>query len=213
MIVFEVFGVPIPKGSMRTFVPKHSKTGKSVTIHDNKRTKPWAQEITATAYPLRRVPLWTGPVSLTVRFQMPKPKSLPTRRHSFQIKKPDADKLLRNLNDALKGIFYRDDAQVVEVSIKKYYADVPSMIVQLQELGVDHAHEFTERHLMRGGDFYGAHKEGEESQGQGCERETGSPSRASDGEITHPGNVVFEDMAAGLSGPAAMSSHQGVDTL
>lgn len=147
MIVFEVFGVPIPKGSTKAFFRPGMRF--PVVTADNAQTKPWAQEIIATAYPLRRSPLWTGPVSLTVRFQLPKPKSLPKSRYSFQIKKPDADKLLRNLKDALIGIFYRDDAQVVESSIKKYYADVPSMIVQIHEIGLDRAPEFAERHLTQ----------------------------------------------------------------
>lgn len=145
MIVFEVFGVPIPKGSTKAFMRPGMRY--PVVTADNAKTKPWAQQVTATALPLRQDPLWEGPVSIRVLFQMPKPKGLPKRRFSFHLRKPDEDKLLRNVKDALKGIFYYDDSQVVRAYIQKQYAEIPSMIVQIQELGVDDAYKFMERHL------------------------------------------------------------------
>ncbi len=145
MIEFEVFGVPIPKGSMKAFnLPgmKHP-----VVTADNKKTKPWAQQITYTAMEFRQNPLWSGPIYLLAEFQMPKPKSLSKRRFSYPTRKPDMDKLLRTLKDALKGIFYYDDAQVVRVVMLKRYADVPSVIVGIRPLNDDEQSLFTERHL------------------------------------------------------------------
>jgi len=168
-IEFEVFGVPIPKGSSRMFTPKG--WNRPIITAANKKTKPWAQQITNTVLEFRRDPLWCGPVAMTVWFQMPKPTSLPKRRYSFHLKKPDTDKLLRTLKDALTGIFYVDDSQVVHVNVKKYYADIPSMIVRIDELTVERASEFTERHLnLKGGERYGSDQK-ESGQAQGAQGE------------------------------------------
>lgn len=144
-VVFEVFGVPIPKGSTKAFNVKGKKF--PVVTADNEKTKPWAQQITATAMVLKQVPLWTGPVSLEVRFNMPKPMSLPKRRFSYPTKKPDMDKLLRTVKDALKGIFYKDDAQVVEVLMRKCYAEVPSVIVTIYPVAPESSGDFLEWHV------------------------------------------------------------------
>jgi len=145
MVAFEVFGVPIPKGSTRAFMRKGMKY--PVVTADNTKTKPWAQEITQTALALKPPTLWTGPVYLRAIFQLPKPKSLPKRRFNYPTRKPDLDKLLRTVKDALKGVFYVDDAQVVQTETTKCYADVPSVIVRLYELPPEREVDFMERHL------------------------------------------------------------------
>jgi Holliday junction resolvase RusA-like endonuclease len=49
-------------------------------------------------------------------------------------KKPDLDKLLRALKDALKGVIYRDDSQVVRVVTSKDYSPAPGVIVTVRQL-------------------------------------------------------------------------------
>jgi Holliday junction resolvase RusA-like endonuclease len=51
--------------------------------------------------------------------------------------KPDLDKLLRSLKDALTRILWRDDAQVVSVCISKAYApatDPAHTVIHITEL-------------------------------------------------------------------------------
>src|SRR4029077_10610387 len=62
-------------------------------------------------------------VRLTVAFYLPRPKSLARSVHSH-IKKPDLDKCVRAIQDALAKIVYRDDAQIVELLAAKLYAEV-----------------------------------------------------------------------------------------
>lgn len=50
------------------------------------------------------------------------------------VKKPDADNVLKCVADALNEIAYHDDAQIVEASVKKYYADIPRVEVIIEEL-------------------------------------------------------------------------------
>jgi len=56
--------------------------------------------------------LMSGPVELVVVFYRPRPKSWPKRRRHITTS-PDVSKLLRAVEDALSGIVYVDDAQIV----------------------------------------------------------------------------------------------------
>ena len=40
-------------------------------------------------------------------------------------KKPDIDNIAKVILDALNGVAYKDDTQIVELIIKKYYSDKP----------------------------------------------------------------------------------------
>lgn len=146
MIEFEVFGVPIPKGSTKAFFRPGMKF--PVVTADNDKTKPWAQMVKLVAQQMRPVEIWSGPVALQIRFQMPRPKSLPKTRFSFHLKKPDLDKLLRNIKDSLKGVLYLDDSQVVATYVVKLYAQSPSVMIRAQQVDLAScAWDFQERHL------------------------------------------------------------------
>lgn len=49
-------------------------------------------------------------------------------------KKPDCDNIIKIICDALNGLAYRDDAQIVEVSIRKAYADDGEVSVMIQDI-------------------------------------------------------------------------------
>ena len=123
-IEFTVLGTPRPQGSMRAFI---DKAGHANMTSDNPKMKPWRQQIGWTALDARGkagiYEPWGSdvPVRLTTWFVFARPKSAPKRR-IFPTVKPDLDKLKRAVMDALKGIIYIDDAQVVEhgVSAKRY---------------------------------------------------------------------------------------------
>lgn len=50
------------------------------------------------------------------------------------IKKPDADNIIKVVCDALNGIAYRDDSQIVTVLFSKEYSDNPRVEVILTDL-------------------------------------------------------------------------------
>ena len=137
VITFQVFGVPVPKGSMKAFMRPGMRF--PVVTHDNLQSKPWADTIRLVAQ--QHAPAggpWEGPIELHASFYLPKPKSLP-RRCVYPVKKPDTDKLLRNLKDALKGVIYRDDAQVIDVHASKRYATSeapPQVYVTIRKVNI-----------------------------------------------------------------------------
>lgn len=82
------------------------------------------------------------PVALRMEFGMPIPASWPKYRRAEALqgsllpaKKPDIDNLVKAVLDALNGIAYDDDGQVVEVSARKVYTESPAVKVELHDLG------------------------------------------------------------------------------
>lgn len=119
IVSFEVRGVAAPKGSVRAFMPRGARY--PIVTHDNPRTRGWQHLVADQAQRVAADGMFAGPVSLSVTFYLPRPQSLP-RHVRHHTKKPDLDKLLRCTKDALTGILYRDDSQVVDVIAHKGYA-------------------------------------------------------------------------------------------
>ena len=120
-VEFFVAGVPAPKGSMRGFVVGR----RAILTSDNTKLKPWAFAVRAEALRVRTGEPIVGPVRVHVQFYLPRPKSLPARI-SAATKKPDLDKLLRGALDAISGVLFVDDAQVIAVWATKAYARTPA---------------------------------------------------------------------------------------
>lgn len=51
--------------------------------------------------------------------------------------RPDADNLLKCVQDALNGVAYHDDSQIVEVAARKWYSDAPRTEVYIARLDDD----------------------------------------------------------------------------
>lgn len=50
------------------------------------------------------------------------------------IKKPDTDNVAKIILDSLNGIAFHDDAQVVELTVEKWYSENPSVKVFIEEI-------------------------------------------------------------------------------
>ncbi len=109
MATFFVPGVPATKGSWKAL-----RNGK--LRPDNAREKPWALAVAWSAK-AARVEQVDGPVIVELVCYFPRPKR-PT--HAFPSRN-DVDKLARSTLDALTGIAWRDDQQVVELRVSKAY--------------------------------------------------------------------------------------------
>jgi Holliday junction resolvase RusA-like endonuclease len=120
---FVVFGVAVPKGSTRAFTPKGARF--PIVTADNAKTKPWQALVAdraSAALEASGGAQFEGAVALAVTFWLPRPASLP-RRVREHLKKPDLDKLVRSVKDALTRVVWPDDAQVVHVNATKRYAE------------------------------------------------------------------------------------------
>lgn len=118
-ISFTVYGTPVPQGSMKAFMRPGSKF--PVITSANKKLKPWRQEITGCALKVFRAPvLRPSALSVEIKFFLTKPESK-SARVKYPSTKPDVDKLLRGVLDALTGVAYEDDSQVCRVVMEKNY--------------------------------------------------------------------------------------------
>ena len=52
-------------------------------------------------------------------------------------KKTDLDNIAKIICDALNGVAYHDDAQVVDLKVVKYYSDTPCVTVTIEEVTTD----------------------------------------------------------------------------
>lgn len=80
-----------------------------------------------------------GPVSASIRCYWPWPKSMSKKKRQaygakFRASKPDADNAAKLTLDALNGIAYVDDSQVVDLVVMKRYSDEPGTSVTIEAL-------------------------------------------------------------------------------
>lgn len=132
-LVFEVLGPAAPQGSMKAFIAN----GKARMRSQLKTTGPYRQECgwaARRALEGRVCPLFGKhvPVRITIDFYFTKPASV-NKSRLFPSVPPDLDKLCRATFDALKGIAWVDDGQVVQVKAAKLYAQMATTIVTIEE--------------------------------------------------------------------------------
>jgi Holliday junction resolvase RusA-like endonuclease len=146
-IRFFVHGIPAPGGSKQGFAIKKGGvyTGR-VAIVDagGAKTKAWRQDVAAAAFQAMKLadsaPL-TGAVELELIFHMPRPKShfrsdgvtLRPGSPLQHVTRPDCTKLARSTEDAMTGIAYVDDGQIVKQTHEKFFSDQPGAWVVLKE--------------------------------------------------------------------------------
>ena len=105
---FTVYCKPQPQGSAKAFVRgKHA-----VVTSDNKKLKPYRNEVTAVVLQACRdeqliTPVADKhiPVTLSLEFFFERPPSIPRKRFDCVVK-PDLDKLVRATLDALTGVLF-----------------------------------------------------------------------------------------------------------
>jgi Holliday junction resolvase RusA-like endonuclease len=137
-----VTGTPRPQGSKDQFGREASK-GLPAWRSDIRTA---ATEVMLGIREFTEGRFWNAPIAVTIQFTMPRPNGhyLPanTRRAARALRpdapthhtgKPDIDKLERAVLDALSGLVYRDDAQVVHVEKCKVYGERPGADITVSE--------------------------------------------------------------------------------
>jgi Holliday junction resolvase RusA-like endonuclease len=135
MIEIDVLGTPAPKGSNRAmvrgghavFVPGGSKVNQV-------KLKSWDVAVREEALEQlgqRTEPVFVGvPLAVTITFRLARPAGHWSKRHGlkpsapqFPAVKPDIDKVTRATLDSLSGLVFDDDARIVELVVRKRYAE------------------------------------------------------------------------------------------
>lgn len=130
-LAFTVFGRPQPAGSKKGFpIRRGDKIG--VVITDaNPRSKGWQGEVRRVAAEAAAGAVFSGPVVLSLKFYLARPRGhygsgsrsnvIKASSPAHPIVKPDTTKLVRGVEDALTGVVWHDDAQVVRQTCSKHY--------------------------------------------------------------------------------------------
>lgn len=134
-VTFHLDIEPVPKGR-----PRFSKVGGFVRSYTPKKTSDYETQVKAIAQSvMSREPLET-PLAAFLYFRLPIPKSYPKKRIQAcleglerPIKKPDLDNLAKSVLDALNGVVYKDDSQLVSLHITKVYDHNPGVDIMVRE--------------------------------------------------------------------------------
>lgn len=90
-----------------------------ITSTQGMKLQDWRQAIAQEARSATESVL-SGPVAVDLTFALPRPVSR-RKRDLWPDRKPDLDKLVRSALDAMSGVVFGDDAQVVELTARKLY--------------------------------------------------------------------------------------------
>lgn len=126
MITFTIPSIPVAQPRQRTrvlsvggrtFAQNYTPTKSPVNV--------FKAACQAEASKVIQAPI-SGPVHLWLTFVFPRPKSLTKKRgpnpRAWKPSKPDIDNVYKSLADALTGIAWVDDSQVVWLNVQKLVA-------------------------------------------------------------------------------------------
>jgi Holliday junction resolvase RusA-like endonuclease len=132
---FEVPGIIV--GKQR---PRFARRGNKLITYTPAKTENAEAKIALFAKSAG-VELTEGAVSLDIRlfFQVPKSWSNKKRERALEgeiphTTRPDVDNCIKTIKDALNGIAYQDDSQVVEIHSIKQYSTQNKTIIQIKEI-------------------------------------------------------------------------------
>lgn len=140
-ISFWVPGIAKTAGSKRGFVNK--KTGRVIIVDDCEKSQDWKGDVkTFACGAMIGKTLMEGPLEFVCVFMVKRPKGhfrtganahlLRSGAPAFPTSKPDATKLVRAAEDAMTGVVWIDDAQVVDQLVRKRYGE-PGVMITVRE--------------------------------------------------------------------------------
>lgn len=128
-------GEPVPKGR-----PRLGK-GKTYTPEKTRQYENMVKLIYMHKHGATIEQLAGEQLRMTIRafFGIPKSKSKKLKQsmelnETRPIKRPDVDNIIKVVADALNGIAYADDSQIVEVVAGKYYSHNPRVEMEIEKI-------------------------------------------------------------------------------
>jgi Holliday junction resolvase RusA-like endonuclease len=136
MITYVVYGEPVGKGR-----PRFAKRGSFVSTYTPQKTKTYEDEIRMMARAaMGSNELLDTPVTVAIYIRASIPTSFSKQKRKDALegilkptKKPDIDNIAKCFLDAMNGIVYLDDKQVVNLHLTKVYAETPAVEIMVKE--------------------------------------------------------------------------------
>lgn len=139
-IVFVIPGTA--RGKQR---PRATRTGRVYTPAQTVNQEAYIKMLAATA--MRGFAPFVGPLTASFHINVAVPKSYTKQQRKmidegklWPTSKPDIDNVVKLLCDAMNGIVYGDDKQIVDLLVTKSYADSASTHVMIAMKGTDDGH-------------------------------------------------------------------------
>lgn len=136
MIKFTVMGEPVAQGR-----PRACRRGGGVGMYDPGKSKDYKRIVAAEARRSIGCEPLVGQLKIALRVFRPLPKSFSAKKKKLgldgklrPITKPDGSNYLKGVEDALNGIVYKDDSQLVTSVVEKYYGNPPRVEVEITEV-------------------------------------------------------------------------------
>lgn len=137
MIKFTVPGNPVAKGRARSFI-RNGKIGHytpNKTVSYENLVKIVAVEAMGGSNPINDAVLMNVGLYVQIPASWAKKKQAQARNGEVRpLSKPDLDNYIKAISDAMNGVVFNDDKQVVELSVKKYYSELPRAEIEIKSL-------------------------------------------------------------------------------
>lgn len=120
--------IPVAQGRPRAAVTRIGH----IRMYDPERSRSWKHELAWASLPYKPKVPSEFPLRISLQFVLPKPASV---RRSYPSVKPDLDNLIKGVLDSFTGIFWRDDAQIVDYAMmSKRYGAQSGVAVCIEEI-------------------------------------------------------------------------------
>ena len=135
IVTFTVDGDPVPKGR-----PRFARRGQFVQTYTDAKTIDYETQVAMRArHAIGSTEPLKGAFSVFLYLRYTIPASYSKKRKEACLagleypKRIDIDNVYKSITDAMNGIVYLDDSQIVEAHIKKVYAETAGANVMVQE--------------------------------------------------------------------------------
>ena len=137
IIEFTVPGEPVAKGRARAFI----RCGKIGHYTPDKTATYESLVKLFASRAMGNKPLVTGAVALTVDAYFSIPRSWPVRKQEDaevmkirHLKRPDASNIIKIVEDAMNGVVWVDDSQIVQLHASKHYSRTPCVRIRAEQV-------------------------------------------------------------------------------
>ena len=136
MVKLIIFGDPVAQGR-----PRATTINGKARVYDPRKSRDYKNYIRMEAAKEAPQQLIENPVVLHLSLYRSIPKSFSKKKTELAEQgkirpttKPDASNYLKLVEDALNGVIWKDDAQIVRVLVDKYYSSKPRIEIEIEEL-------------------------------------------------------------------------------
>lgn len=133
--------ITIPIEPVEQARPRAVRMRKGVRLYDPAKVRNYKNELATLVRSKYQCNPLTGPLDVRLRFYRHIQTSITKKERVLRLSgahrptvKPDTDNYIKSTLDALNGLLWSDDNQIVDLSASKFYSDSPRVEIEVKEL-------------------------------------------------------------------------------